>query len=97
RHSPRQRTSPAANISEQSENAAGSASILKRISNQLQQLTENQEEILQVVDKLEEKVESLEQQTLTARTASVEKQNCPRRTRRSGARAGRFIIAKPRA
>ncbi|KAJ8074688.1 hypothetical protein PM082_022266 [Marasmius tenuissimus] len=96
RYSPRRRTSTASDGSNQSKSTVESASILDRISNQLQQLTENHEDILQAVDKLEEKVELLEQQTIAARTASVEKQNPSRRTRRSGARVGRFVIPKPR-
>ncbi|KAL0578910.1 hypothetical protein V5O48_003101 [Marasmius crinis-equi] len=70
--------------------------ILHRISNQLEELRENQKELSAGFEKLEEKVDSLEQQSIASRSATVEKHASRPRTRRSVARAGQFIIPKPK-
>ncbi|KAL0574747.1 hypothetical protein V5O48_007214 [Marasmius crinis-equi] len=74
-----------------------STEILHRIADQLGELRRDQKDLSLAFGKLEEKVDSLEQQSIASRSVTVERSNTRPRTRRSGGRAGQFVIPKPRA
>ncbi|KAK1232540.1 hypothetical protein PQX77_004298 [Marasmius sp. AFHP31] len=73
-----------------------SSQILQRISEQLAELGKDQKKVSKAVNKLEEKVEVLEQQSVAARTSAVEQNRNRPRTRKTTTRAGQFTIPKPK-
>ncbi|KAJ8074094.1 hypothetical protein PM082_012386 [Marasmius tenuissimus] len=96
RRAPSARRSPSQPYDVPEQTGEQSSQILQRISDQLTELSRNQKKVSEAVNKLEGKVEILEQQSVAARTSTIEQNRSRPRTRKTATRAGQFIIPKPK-